>query len=1154
MATAPTRSTTEPLTMFSQLFAALRARGFEVGTAEYLKAHQVIRGLAGPVHPRRVKHLIGPIIVRSLDEQKRFYALFDEVYPELSVDEPAVAAHGPGVDDVEVPTVPLRVTSAKRARWAAATLGVVGVVVATIVISRPSPDASAPTPTEVTGPDAGVQPPTPQPQGPTARGPLGEAPFSVRPTREQLLWLTLLGPLLVFTLLELRARRLRHAVVESHRSRGKPLTWQTFERDAVTHFYDTGEVRASVRALLRREAGEAKYLSISGTIRDTIRALGYPRLRFEPRTRAPEYLVLIQRYTARDHQASLTDHLISSLEAEDLPVERFYYDSDPRVCYRAMGEPAVRLEELAYRYDTSRLLIFGDGAGLLHPLTGQLERWVEDLVAWPRRAFLTPVPPGLWAAREVQLAAHFVVAPATPAGLESTVDLFEPDAQWSLPTDGDAPKSALSLSANASIDEIESCIGPSAFRLLTACAVYPELHWDLTVQFASLPEVGRDGIDDAELARLFLLPWFRRGRIPEDVRVALLERVEPDAETATRREIIRLIEKNLAPVGSVAGEEQRVHLALQSLLSARGDRRERLAALKTLRRSPPDLSQSDEAGVRLLEHRESSKLALSLPEPLKQALFPRGGALFGMRTIGRMAAAAMVSLVGLAAVWTTGTPPVIASVSVTVPQSTMAEGSSQPYEVEIFDAAGASLSLTDHTVSVRSTTPSVGIEAAGRRVTALASGSAYVVASVGGFFDSVQVVVLATSTQASAVAGGSDPSATAPPPIASVSVTVSDATMSQGSRQPYQVAIFDAQGSQLTTAGRTVSVQSTSTSVVVDDANGMLLASLPGSALLIATAGGVSDSVQLVVVAAVDAPASDPPADEATSIASVSLSVTSGTMAEGSSQQYAVAMFDAQGNPVSPPTSLIRVEATSASISVDTASRLLTAGAPGDAYLVATVDDVVDSVQIVVVASVASVAVLGGGTPLTPNSSVALQAEVRDARQELLPGRPVVWSSSSSAVLSVDQSGRVTAVAPGSAEIVANSDGVEGRTTLVVEAATVPAPTPAEVVSEAGRFVTLLNDGSRADLEALFGASVASAETQTLLENMARGDFNAEVASTEAATSGGDQATVRFTVNIAYRSPFGTSRTGSGDIIATLTRASGEWRLLSCVVAPGAEF
>ena len=225
MATAPARSTTEPLAMFSQLFAALRARGFEVGTAEYLKAHQVIRGLVGPVHPRRVKHLIGPVIVRSLDEQKRFYALFDEVYPELSVDEPAVAAHGPGVDDVEVPTVPLRVTSARWARWAAAAVGVLGVVVATIVISRPSPDASAPTPTEVTGPDAGVQPPTPQllPRGPTATGPVDEAPFSVRPTREQLLWLTLLGPLLVFTLLELRARRLRHAVVERHRSRGKYL-------------------------------------------------------------------------------------------------------------------------------------------------------------------------------------------------------------------------------------------------------------------------------------------------------------------------------------------------------------------------------------------------------------------------------------------------------------------------------------------------------------------------------------------------------------------------------------------------------------------------------------------------------------------------------------------------------------------------------------------------------------------------------------------------------------------------------------------------------------------------------------------------------------------------------------------------------------------
>jgi hypothetical protein len=746
----------DPLALFSKLFAALRVRGFEVGAAEYLKAHEVIQGLQGPVRPRRVKHLIGPIVVRSPDEQERFYSLFDEIYPELTdTERPPVMDPEESLAAVEVS----RARSASRGwrRWTIAALGVVGIAVATVLFTRPPEEAEpSQTATQTTGPSAAptqtpeaaeavVVPTDPQvlPQPETASGPhpTDEADPDWSPTREQLSWLTILGSLLVFTILELRARRNRHAVVEAHRTRGPPLTWQTFEPDAPTQFYDSGEVRGSVRALLRRESGEAKFLSIRGTIQATIRALGYPTLQLEPRTRAPEYLALVQRYSPRDHQASLTDHLIASLEAEDLPVERYYFDSVPRICYRAIDEEPVRLEELGYRYDTSRLLIFGDGTGLLHPVTGRLERWVEDLVSWPRRALLTPVPLGLWAGREVQLASHFVVAGATPEGLASAVDLFEPDTEWSLPSISGTQQKTGAIPENASMEEMANRLGESAFRLLAACAAYPELHWDLTVQIAALPEVAHDGIDDVDLAKLFQLSWFRRGRIPEETRAALLDRLAPEVESAVRQEIVRLIRRNLAPAGSVAGEEQRAHVALQRVLAATGGLKEKRNALRELRKLPPDLSQRDEAGVRLLERREGSRLSLSLPEPLKEALFPRGGALFGMRSAGRLALTGITMLFGLGAVWTTDTRGVIDSITVTVLEETMEEGTSQPYRVEMFDAAGELLLRDERTIWIRATSPAVLVEAAGNRVTARTEGTAYLVASVGGLVDSARVIV-----------------------------------------------------------------------------------------------------------------------------------------------------------------------------------------------------------------------------------------------------------------------------------------------------------------------------------------------------------------------------------------------------------------------------
>ncbi len=59
-------------------------------------------------------------------------------------------------------------------------------------------------------------------------------------------------------------------------------------------------------------------------------------------------------------------------------------------------------------------------------------------------------------------------------------------------------------------------------------------------------------------------------------------------------------------------------------------------------------------------------------------------------------------------------------------------------------------------------------------------------------------------------------------------------------------------------------------------------------------------------------------------------------------------------------------------------------------------------------------------------------ATVRDAGGQILAGRTVTWSSSSSAVASVNGSGLVTALAAGSTDVVASSEGVSGSARLDV--------------------------------------------------------------------------------------------------------------------------
>ncbi|EDN67969.1 conserved hypothetical protein [Beggiatoa sp. PS] len=74
-------------------------------------------------------------------------------------------------------------------------------------------------------------------------------------------------------------------------------------------------------------------LDLKATIKSTIKAGGW----FTPVTgytkTMPEYLVLIDRTTFKDHQSHLIDALINQLMAQGVFVARYYFDGDPRHCY-----------------------------------------------------------------------------------------------------------------------------------------------------------------------------------------------------------------------------------------------------------------------------------------------------------------------------------------------------------------------------------------------------------------------------------------------------------------------------------------------------------------------------------------------------------------------------------------------------------------------------------------------------------------------------------------------------------------------------------------------------------------------------------------------------------------------------------------------------
>jgi POT family proton-dependent oligopeptide transporter len=262
----------------------------------------------------------------------------------------------------------------------------------------------------------------------------------------------------------------------------------------------------------------------------------------------PVYLVLIDRVAAGDAQAMLYREQVRALGRQGLEVEVYYFDRDPRYCYRtpSLGGP-VGLGRLAERHAGRRLLLFSDGAGLVDPLTGEALPWLRAFEPWEDAALLTPVAATDWGRPERSLSSRgWLVMPATAAGLEALADA------WSLgttasPPSGPTPAGAPDLlrdrpsrwieavppapgQADTVVMELIRFLGPDGLDWLAAVALLDRPSWDAVVGlgFRLTGSDGRTLADERRLACLAQLPWLRAGVIPEWLRHRLVARLTPE--------------------------------------------------------------------------------------------------------------------------------------------------------------------------------------------------------------------------------------------------------------------------------------------------------------------------------------------------------------------------------------------------------------------------------------------------------------------------------------------------------------------------------------------------------------------------------------------------------------------------------------------------
>ena len=252
--------------------------------------------------------------------------------------------------------------------------------------------------------------------------------------------------------------------------------------------------------------------------------------------------------------------------------------------------------------------------------------------------------------------------------------------------------------------------------------------------------------------------------------------------------------------------------------------------------------------------------------------------------------------------------------------------------------------------------------------------------------------------------------------------------------------------------------------------------------------------------------------------ASSTLTVTpsGGTLSVGATLQLTLVMRDSTGTIV--PIGTVTWTSSNTQIATVDGNGRVSARNQGTVTITASTAGLAATVALQIVpVPVASVTVTPGTATLQLGTTAQFTAVTRDAAGLTLPGRPITWSSSNAAVLTVASNGLVTSRGVGTATLMASSEGQSGSASVTVQNVPVASVviTPAADTVQVGGQTQLVATPRDAGGIPLSGRSVTwSSSAPSVARVSGNGLIDGLVPGTAVitATSEGQSATASITV------------------------------------------
>lgn len=328
-------------------------------------------------------------------------------------------------------------------------------------------------------------------------------------------------------------------------------------------------LRQSLEPLRRHLRVAGQRIDIRQTVRATIRAGGLPVVVRNTRPEVPEYSLLLEADSPRDHLTVVGRAIAQRFAEEKLAAQRGEYFGDPRrlriaETLSATASMPQSLTDLCASHARRRTLILAEPADCLTP-EGRAAPWVDTLLG-EGAALLNPRPRATWDWREAELERAGLTVLPIEAGIignyghrqfdESTL-LETPrrgDLTTRLRTDRDAllaDEAPAEWAVAELLLDLKNALSLNTLRWLRCLALFPRVEPSLTVLLGShlFDSDGSPVFDDDRFIEIARLPWMRAGRMPDWLRLALVQGMDEH----TLRQALSVIQAFLTPAASVSG-------------------------------------------------------------------------------------------------------------------------------------------------------------------------------------------------------------------------------------------------------------------------------------------------------------------------------------------------------------------------------------------------------------------------------------------------------------------------------------------------------------------------------------------------------------------------------------------------------------------------